>query len=490
MTISNTLAARLSDPTLVRETPYLGGEWLAGQGGDSFDVINPASGEVLATLPEVSRQATASAIEVASRAQAAWAAQTGKERGAILRRWHDLVIANADDLAAILTAEMGKPLRESRAEIIYGASYIEWFAEEAKRVYGDVVPGHQRDKRIVLLRQPVGVVGAITPWNFPNAMVARKVAPALAAGCAIVLKPAAQTPLSALALAVLAERAGLPAGLFSVVTTTRSSEFGLEVCDNPTVRKLTFTGSTQVGRLLMAQAAPQIKKLSLELGGNAPFIVFNDADVDAAVEGALVAKFRNAGQTCVCANRLYVHEAVYDAFSTRLAARVAQFTVGDGYDPATDIGPLIDDRAVAKVDEHIQDALALGAELLTGKLPDRHGRFVAPMVLAGVTQSMRVAREETFGPLAPIFRFSDVDDVIAQANATEFGLAAYFYARDVSKVWKVAEALEYGMVGINTGLISTELAPFGGIKQSGFGREGSKYGMDDYLDMKYLCFSI
>jgi succinate-semialdehyde dehydrogenase/glutarate-semialdehyde dehydrogenase len=391
---------------------------------------------------------------------------------------------------AILTAEMGKPLRESRAEIIYGASYIEWFAEEAKRVYGDVVPGHQRDKRIVLLRQPVGVVGAITPWNFPNAMVARKVAPALAAGCAIVLKPAAQTPLSALALAVLAERAGLPAGLFSVVTTTRSSEFGLEVCDNPTVRKLTFTGSTQVGRLLMAQAAPQIKKLSLELGGNAPFIVFDDADVDAAVEGALVAKFRNAGQTCVCANRLYVHEAVYDAFSTRLAARVAQFTVGDGYDPATDIGPLIDDRAVAKVDEHIQDALALGAELLTGKLPDRHGRFVAPMVLAGVTQSMRVAREETFGPLAPIFRFSDVDDVIAQANATEFGLAAYFYARDVSKVWKVAEALEYGMVGINTGLISTELAPFGGIKQSGFGREGSKYGMDDYLDMKYLCFSI
>ncbi len=490
MTISNTLAARLSDATLVREAPYLGGEWLAGQGGDSFDVINPASGEVLATLPEVSRQATASAIEAARRAQAAWAAQTGKERGAILRRWHDLVIASADDLAAILTAEMGKPLRESHAEIIYGASYIEWFAEEAKRVYGDVVPGHQRDKRIVLLRQPVGVVGAITPWNFPNAMVARKVAPALAAGCAIVLKPAAQTPLSALALAVLAERAGLPAGLLSVVTTTRSSEFGLEVCDNPTVRKLTFTGSTQVGRLLMAQAAPQIKKLSLELGGNAPFIVFNDADVDAAVEGALVAKFRNAGQTCVCANRLYVHEAVYDTFSTRLAARVAQLTVGDGYDPATDIGPLIDDRAVAKVDEHIQDALALGAELLTGKLPEGHGRFVAPMVLAGVTQSMRVAREETFGPLAPIFRFSDVDDVIAQANATEFGLAAYFYARDVSKVWKVAEALEYGMVGINTGLISTELAPFGGIKQSGFGREGSKYGMDDYLDMKYLCFSI
>ncbi|MBI4049037.1 MAG: NAD-dependent succinate-semialdehyde dehydrogenase, partial [Devosia nanyangense] len=417
----------------------------------------------------------------------AWRALTAKERANKLRRWFDLMIENQDDLARLMTIEQGKPLAEAKGEIAYGASFIEWFAEEARRVYGDIIPGHQRDKRIMVLKQPIGVVGAITPWNFPNAMITRKAGPALAAGCAMVLKPASQTPFSAIALAVLAERAGVPAGLFSVLTGS-ASEIGAEMTANPTVRKITFTGSTEIGAQLFAQSAPTIKKLGLELGGNAPFIVFDDADLDAAVEGALIAKFRNNGQTCVCANRIYVQEGVYDAFAEKLATAVAKLKIGNGLDDGVVLGPLIDDKAVAKVEEHIADALGKGAQVsLGGKRHALGGTFFETTILTGVTPEMAVAREETFGPLAPLFAFKDEVDVIAQANDTEFGLASYFYARDLARVWRVAEALEYGMVGVNTGLISTAEAPFGGVKSSGLGREGSKYGIEEFTEIKYVC---
>ncbi|MGQ9368334.1 NAD-dependent succinate-semialdehyde dehydrogenase [Azospirillum sp. ST 5-10] len=491
MTVCDTLLSRLTDRTLVREAGFVGGAWRArAGGGDAFAVTNPSTGAALAVLPDMGADETRAAVDAAHAAQKAWAARTGKERGAVLRRWHDLMVAHRDDLAAILTAEMGKPLAEARGEILYGASYVEWYAEEAKRIYGDVVPGDRRGHRLIVLKQPVGVVAAITPWNFPNSMLARKLAPALATGCAVVAKPAAETPLSALALAVLAERAGLPAGLLSVVPTRDAQGFGEEVCRNPKVRKLTFTGSTPVGRRLMRQAADRVMKLGLELGGNAPFIVFDDADLDAAVEGAIVSKYRNAGQTCVCANRIYVQSGIHDAFAARLAERVAGLTVGDGFDEGTVVGPLIDERAVAKVLGHVADARARGARVAVGGGAHRRGGlFVEPTVLTGVTMDMAVAREEIFGPVAPLLRFDRVDEVVAMANATEYGLAAYFYARDLDKVWAVAEALEFGMVGVNTGLISTEVAPFGGIKQSGLGREGSRYGADDYLELKYVCMA-
>ncbi len=489
MSISSTLRSKLTDATLVREASYVGGEWHDYDGtGATVDVYNPSSGDLLAKIPSTDLGDIRHAIKVASIAQKRWAKRTGKDRAGILKKLHELVIANAEDLAVILTSEMGKPLAEARGEIAYGASYIEWFAEEAKRVYGDTIPAHQEDKRILVLKQPVGVVAGISPWNFPNAMVTRKVAPALAAGCAIVFKPAAETPLSTIALAVLAERAGVPAGLFSVLPTTQSRVFGEEVCANPAVKKLTFTGSTEVGRVLMAQGAQKIMKLSLELGGNAPFIVFDDADLDDAVEGAMISKFRNAGQTCVCANRLYVQDGVYDAFITKLAARVEGLKIADGFEEGTAIGPLINQAAVAKLNAHIEDALIKGARLVTGGRGHANGgTFVQPTVLADVNAGMIVAREETFAPLAPVFRFKTADEVIELANDTEFGLAAYFYANDLRNVWKITEALEYGMVGVNTGLISTEVAPFGGVKQSGFGREGSKYGMDDFLSIKYVC---
>ncbi len=492
MTIAKSLLDRLKDPSLVVETAFIGGHPVAAAaGGATFDVLNPATGERLATLPSLGRAEAAAAIAVAETAQKAWAARTGKDRAAILRRLYDLMVANADDLAAILTAEMGKPLAEAKGEILYGAAYVEWFGEEAKRIYGDTIPGHQPDKRIIVTKQPVGVVAAITPWNFPNAMLARKLAPALAAGCAMVSKPAAETPLSALALAVLAERAGLPAGLYSVVTSTDSAAIGLEFCQNPKVRKLTFTGSTNTGKILMRQGAEQVLKLSLELGGNAPFIVFDDADLDAAVEGAIISKYRNNGQTCVCANRLYVQAGIYDAFAEKLSARVRQMKVGDGFEAGVAAGPLISDKALAKVEEHIGDAVAQGAKVLTGGKRDaRGGLFFEPTVLTGATSAMKVAREETFGPVAPLFRFETAEEVVAMANDTEFGLASYLYSRDISQIFRVAEALEYGMVGINTGLISTEVAPFGGVKQSGLGREGSKYGIEDYVEMKYLCLSV
>lgn len=489
MDVSYSLPYRLKDPSLLVDRAYVAGEWIGG--GPSFDVGNPSTGEVVATVPDLDRNAVVRAIDAAHRAQKDWAARTGKERAGVLRALYDLIITNADDLAAILTSEMGKPFFEARGEILYGASYVEWFAEEAKRSYGDVIPGHQRDKRIMVIRQPVGVVGAITPWNFPNAMLARKLAPALAAGCAIVSKPAAQTPLSALALALLAERAGLPGGLFSVVTGTDAAMVGKEFCENEKVRKITFTGSTQVGRTLMRQAADQIKKLGLELGGNAPFIVFDDADLDAAVEGAILSKFRNAGQTCVCANRLYVQSGIHDDFAAALAKRVADLKVSDGFDSGALIGPLIEDKAVDKVKEHIADARAKGAQIVAGGAAhDKGGLFFTPTILTGVTQTMKVAHEETFGPVAPIFRFDTEAEVVARANDTEFGLASYLYTRDTSRIFRVSEALEYGMVGINTGLISTEVAPFGGIKQSGIGREGSKYGLENYTELKYLCLSI
>lgn len=490
MPLSETLRARLKDSDLLRDSAPIAGAWLSRAAtGRTFTVANPSTGDILASLPDFSPADTRSAIDAAHQAQKEWASRTGKERGFVLRRLFDLIMANVDDLAVILTSEMGKPLAESRGEIAYGASYAEWFAEEAKRVYGDTIPGHQRDKRIVILKQPVGVVAAIAPWNFPNAMVVRKIAPALAAGCSVVFKPAAETPLSAIALAVLAERAGLPPGLFSVVTTTDSQGFGQEVCENDLVKKLSFTGSTQVGRLLMAQAANKIIKLSLELGGNAPFIVFDDADVDAAVEGAIASKYRNAGQTCVCANRIYVQDGLYNAFIAKFKARVSELTVGDGFEEQVAIGPLISEKAVAKLNEHISDAVAKGATIEVGGRPHpRGGLFVEPTLLVDATSDMKVASEETFAPLAPVFRFSSTHEVIAMANATEFGLAAYFYANDLRNVWKVTEALEYGMVGVNTGMISTEVAPFGGIKQSGFGREGSKYGLDDFLCLKYVCF--
>ena len=489
MAISAILLSRLKDKSLVREAAYVGGEWLgADECATAFDVRNPSTNDLLGRVPDLELAEIRAAIDAAKEAQQKWAVRTGKERAAVLRRLHELVMENCEDLATILTSEMGKPLAEARGEVAYGASYIEWYAEEAKRIYGDTIPGHQADKRILVLKQPVGVVAGIAPWNFPNAMVARKVAPALAAGCAIVFKPAAETPLSSIALAILAERAGLPKGLFSVLTTERAVAFGEEICTNPIVKKLTFTGSTGVGRILMAQGAQKIMKLSLELGGNAPFIVFDDADLDEAVEGAMISKFRNAGQTCVCANRIYVQSGVYDAFVEKLAARVERLKIADGFAEGATIGPLINEEAVAKLNRHVEDAVSKGARVVAGgKRHPSGGTFVQPVVLADVGSNMKVAREETFAPLAPVFRFETVNEVIRLANDTEFGLAAYFYGNDLRNVWKVVEALEYGMVGVNTGLISTEVAPFGGVKQSGFGREGSKYGLDDYLSMKYVC---
>jgi len=489
MTISNILASKLKDASLATDKALVGDEWVsASSSGKTFEVTNPATGDVIAVLPNLGQAEVARAIEIADKAQKAWAKKTGKERAGVLRKLFDLMVANADDLATILTMEMGKPWPEARGEILYGASYVEWFGEEAKRVYGDTIPGHQADKRIMVIRQPVGVVGAITPWNFPNAMLARKMAPAVAVGCAMVSKPAAQTPLSALALAILAERAGLPLGVFSVITSTDAAMVGKEFCDNDKVRKLTFTGSTNVGRILMRQGADQIMKLGLELGGNAPFIVFDDADLDAAVEGAMISKYRNAGQTCVCANRLYIQAGVYDAFAAKLAERVSQMKVGDGFAEDVTTGPLIDTNALKKVEEHVSDAVSKGAKVaLGGKPADQGGLFYQPTILTGVTSDMKVAVEETFGPVAPLFKFETEEEVIELANNTEFGLASYFYSKDVAKIFRVAEALEYGMVGINTGLISTEVAPFGGIKQSGLGREGSKYGIDDYTDLKYMC---
>ncbi|MEM9811179.1 MAG: NAD-dependent succinate-semialdehyde dehydrogenase [Pseudomonadota bacterium] len=481
----------LDDPDLLRTEAFVGGNWMRADSGAVFDVTNPARGDVVATVPDMGRGEAARAIDAAYEAQIEWARRTAKDRGSLLRKWHDLMLAHADDLARILTAEMGKPLAEARGEVLYGASFVEWFAEEGKRVYGETIPGHQPDKRLLAIRQPVGVAASITPWNFPNAMIARKVAPALAAGCAFVAKPAEDTPLSALAMAVLAERAGLPAGLFSVITAKEGAEIGREFCENPKVRKLTFTGSTEVGRILLAQAANQVMKVSMELGGNAPFIVFDDADIDAAVEGAMISKYRNNGQTCVCANRIYVQAGVYDAFAERLAAATSKLNLGDGFETGVNTGPLINKQAVEKVEAHIADALSKGAQLLTGGKPsDLGGTFFEPTVLTGVTQDMVVTRDETFGPVAPLFRFEDEDDVVAQANDSIHGLASYFYARDLSRVWRVAEALEYGMVGVNTGLISTEVAPFGGVKQSGLGREGSHHGIDEFTEIKYICFSV
>ena len=476
-----------SSPFL-RAAGYINGVWTAGGATKTFDVVNPASGEVLAALPDMGVAEATAAIDAAYAAQPAWAARPAKERSAILRKWFDLMVTHADALAAILTAEMGKPFAEAKAEILYAASYVEWYAEEAKRIYGETIPAGQTDKRMIVIKQPVGVVGTITPWNFPAAMITRKIAPALAVGCTIVSKPAEQTPLSAIALAVLAEEAGLPAGVFNVIVGLDGPAIGRELCGNAKVRKISFTGSTEVGRILMRQCADQIKKISLELGGNAPFIVFDDADLDAAAEGAIASKYRNAGQTCVCANRIYVQSGVYDAFAAKLAAKVSTLSVGDGFQPGVTIGPLIDEQGIAKVEDHVHDAVSKGAKVLTGgKRLDGAGTFFAPTILTGVDRAMKVAREETFGPVAPLFRFDTVEDVIAQANDTEFGLAAYFFAGDLKKVWRVAEALEYGMVGINTGRMSSEAAPFGGIKQSGLGREGSRHGVDEYLEMKYLC---
>jgi len=477
----------LKDATLLRQAALIGAEWIEAAGA-GIAVTNPATGTLIGHVPDLGATETEAAIAAAEAAQGAWAARTAKERSAILRRWYDLIVANADDLARILTMEQGKPLAEAKGEILYGASFIEWFAEEARRIYGDVIPGHAPDKRIVVIKQPIGVVAAITPWNFPNAMITRKAGPALAAGCAMVLKPASQTPFSALALAVLAERAGLPAGLFSVITGSARA-IGAVMTASDKVRKLTFTGSTEVGIELMRQSAPTVKKLALELGGNAPFIVFDDADLDAAVEGAIVSKFRNNGQTCVCANRIYVQAGVYDVFAEKLAARLATLKVGKGLDEDTVFGPLIDANAVAKVEEHIADATAKGAKVaMGGKRHALGGTFFQPTVLTGVTQDMAITREETFGPVAPLFRFDTDAGVVAMANDTEFGLASYFYTRDLARAWKVGEQLEYGMVGINTGLISTAEAPFGGIKSSGLGREGSRYGIEEFTEIKYLCF--
>ncbi|MGA0923148.1 MAG: NAD-dependent succinate-semialdehyde dehydrogenase, partial [Lutimaribacter sp.] len=471
---------------------YCAGEWVQGEGGATFAVTNPARGDVIANVADLSRAQVAATIAKAEAAQKEWAQWTGKERATVLRRWFDLMMANQDDLGTILTAEQGKPLAEAKGEIAYGASFIEFFAEEAKRIYGETIPGHQRDKRIMVLKQPIGGAASITPWNFPNAMITRKAGPALAAGCAFVGRPAAETPLSALVMGVLAERAGIPKGVFSIVTSSRSSEIGKEFCENPAVRKLTFTGSTEVGRILLRQAADSVMKCSMELGGNAPFIVFDDADLDAAVEGAILCKFRNNGQTCVCANRIYVQAGVYDAFAEKLAARVAQMKVGDGLEAGTDLGPLINTDAITKVQEHVADALAKGAKVLVGggEPLQGPGNFLPPTIVTGATQDMLFSKDETFGPLAPLFKFDTVDDVIAMANDTIFGLASYFYAKDLSRVYKVAEALEYGIVGVNTGIISTEVAPFGGVKQSGLGREGSHHGIEDYLEIKYICMSV
>ncbi|WP_423211073.1 NAD-dependent succinate-semialdehyde dehydrogenase [Paracoccus yeei] len=483
------LGMLLKDPSLLQTRAYVAGEWIDAADGATFDVVNPARGDVIARVADLSRAEVGRAIAASAQAMKGWAARTAKERAQVLRKWFDLMMENQDDLGRILTAEQGKPLAEAKGEIAYGASFIEWFGEEAKRIYGETIPGHLPDKRLTVIRQPIGVVGSITPWNFPNAMITRKCGPALAAGCGFVGRPAAETPLSALALAVLAERAGVPKGLFSIVTSSRSSDIGKEFCENPLIRKLTFTGSTEVGRILLRQAADQVLKCSMELGGNAPFIVFDDADLDAAVEGAMASKFRNNGQTCVCANRIYVQAGVYDAFARKLAAAVDKLRVGDGLSEDVTTGPLINAKAVEKVEEHIQDALDGGATIVTGG-KRKEGLFFEPTVVTGITDSMKVSTEETFGPLAPLFRFDTEEEAIARANDTIFGLAAYFYARDIGRVTRVQEALEYGIVGVNTGIISTEVAPFGGVKQSGLGREGSRHGIEDYLEMKYICLSI
>lgn len=480
----------LKDPSLFRTQAYIDGRWVDADDGAVLTVRNPADGSVLGTVPKMGATETRRAIEAANAAWPAWRALTAGARARILRRWFDLIVENQEDLALIMTSEQGKPLTEARGEVLYAASFIEWFAEEGKRIYGDVIPPHQADKRIVVTKEPIGVCGAITPWNFPSAMITRKAGPALAAGCPMVLKPASQTPYSALALAVLAERAGVPAGVFNVVTGSATA-IGGELTANPTVRKLSFTGSTEIGIKLMAQCAPTLKKLSLELGGNAPFIVFDDADLDAAVQGALASKYRNTGQTCVCANRLLVQDGVYERFATKLAEAVSRLKVGPGLAEGTNQGPLIDENAVRKVEEHIADAVSKGARIvLGGKRHPLGGTFFEPTILADVTPEMKVAREETFGPVAPLFRFHTEEEAIRMANDTEFGLAAYFYTESSSRVWRVGGALEYGIVGINTGIISTEVAPFGGMKFSGMGREGSKYGIEDYLEIKYMCIGI
>ncbi len=478
---------QLQDPGLLRQQCYIDGHWLDADQGGLIAVTNPATGATLGTIPQMGTAEARRAIEAASRALPAWSALTAKQRAVLLRRWFELIMANQQDLATLMTAEQGKPLAESMGEVAYSASFIEWFAEEGKRLYGDVIPGHQADKRILVLRQPVGVVAAITPWNFPSAMITRKAGPALAAGCTMVCKPATQTPYSALALAELAARAGIPAGVFNVVTGG-ATQIGAEMTANPLVRKLTFTGSTEIGKKLMAQCAGTMKKISMELGGNAPFIVFDDADLDAAVQGAIASKYRNTGQTCVCANRLLVQSGVYAEFTAKLAAAVARLRVGDGLAGVTEQGPLIDAKALAKVEEHIADALAKGASIAAGGKRHPLGQtFFEPTILVDVTRAMLIAREETFGPVAPLFRFDTEAEAIAMANDTEFGLAAYLYTRDLARSWRVSEAIEYGIVGINTGLISTEVAPFGGVKESGSGREGSKYGILDYTELKYLC---
>ncbi|WP_181017940.1 NADP-dependent succinate-semialdehyde dehydrogenase [Sneathiella aquimaris] len=477
----------LKDPQLFRQQGLIDGKWCDADSGANFEVTNPATGDVMGTVPKMGAAETKRAIDAAKKAMPAWAGLTAKARATILRKWHDLMIENTDDLARLMTMEMGKPLAEAKGEVAYAASFIEWFAEEGKRIYGDTIPEHQSDKRIIVLKQPIGVTAAITPWNFPIAMITRKAAPALAAGCPMVIKPAEMTPYSAFAMAVLAERAGVPAGILSVVTGV-PQDIGGEMTSNPDVAKLTFTGSTATGKLLMEQCAATVKKTSMELGGNAPFIVFDDADLDDAVEAALASKYRNAGQTCVCANRLYVQEGVYDEFANRLAEKVKGMKVGNGLEDGVTQGPLINENAVKKVESHIEDALSKGAKILVGGKRHELGHtFFEPTILTGATTDMKVAREETFGPMAPLFKFKEEDEVIALANDTEFGLAAYLCARDIGRIWRVSEGLEYGIVGINTGIISTEVAPFGGVKQSGIGREGSKYGLDDYLEIKYMC---
>ncbi len=480
----------LKDPSLLVGQAYVAGEWIDAPDGRTFPVSDPVDGALIMAVPELGREVARRAIDKAHEVQKDWARRTAKERSQILRKWYDLIIANADDLALILTTEQGKPLAEAKGEVISNAAYIEWFAEEAKRIDGEVIPGANPSQRILVLKQPVGVCAAITPWNFPNGMITRKVGPALAAGCTMVLKPAAQTPLSALALAVLAERAGVPKGAFSVITTNEARPIGEEFCHNPKVAKITFTGSTNVGRWLMKEAGDSIKRLSLELGGNAPFIVFDDADLDAAVDGATASKFRNAGQTCVCANRIYVQESIAGAFAEKLVAKAKSLKLGRGTEDGVAMGPLIDDRAVAKMEDHVADALAKGGKVLVGgQRSSLGGTFFEPTVMTGITQSMKVTKEETFAPLAPIITFKDEADVIAMANDTEYGLASYFYAKDMARVWRVAEALESGMVGVNTPALANEMAPFGGIKQSGLGREGSKHGIEGFLEIKYVCLA-
>jgi succinate-semialdehyde dehydrogenase/glutarate-semialdehyde dehydrogenase len=487
-TLKTTL--ELNNPALLREQAYINGEWISAADGMAFDVTNPADGSLVATVPQLDVAATRKALEAANAAWPQWRAKTAKERAAILRRWFDLMVENKDDLAAIMTAEQGKPLAEAAGEVLYGASFIEWYAEEGKRVYGDVIPTHLPDRRILTIKQGIGVVAAVTPWNFPNAMITRKAGPAMAAGCPIVIKPASETPLSALALAVLAEQAGVPAGVFNIITTRDSRGVGKELTESPLVRKFSFTGSTEVGKVLIRQCASTVKKVSMELGGNAPFIVFDDADVDAAVQGAIISKYRNAGQTCVCANRVYVQAGVHDEFVKKFTGAVQQLKVGRGEESGVNIGPMISADAIEKVEELLKDATDKGANVIEGG--DRHelgGLFYRPTVVSEVTADMAFATEEIFGPVAPVFKFSTEKEVIELANATEFGLAAYFYARDLGRVFRVAEGLEYGMVCINDGILSTEIAPFGGVKESGTGREGSKYGMDEYIEIKYITLA-